>query len=129
MFIRDITDTSKGKDKPQRCKRLCDWQKRKAWEIDSGDKVKSALPKPAEAFLHSLRPGDWVLIKDIRWNHWKQRRFAGPFQVLLTTPATALILEPYDNVTCVHTSKLGHAKRGQLSKSPHLKCTPNTALK
>ena len=39
MFIRGITDTSEGKDKPQRCERLCDWQKWKAWEIDSDSQV------------------------------------------------------------------------------------------
>uniref|UniRef100_A0A673ASP5 Uncharacterized protein n=1 Tax=Sphaeramia orbicularis TaxID=375764 RepID=A0A673ASP5_9TELE len=47
--------------------------------------VRSALPVPAEGPLHSLQPGDWILVRDFRQKHWKQRRRRGPFQVLLTT--------------------------------------------
>lgn len=32
--------------------------------------------------LHSFQPGDWVVIKELRW---KQKKWTGPFQVLLTT--------------------------------------------
>lgn len=41
--------------------------------------VKDALPSPATAVQHHLKPGDWVLIKDHRQKHWKQRRYIGPF--------------------------------------------------
>ena len=47
--------------------------------------VKVALPSPATGVQHHLKPGDWVLIKDHRRKHWKQRRYIGPFQVLLTS--------------------------------------------
>uniref|UniRef100_A0A673AQG3 Uncharacterized protein n=1 Tax=Sphaeramia orbicularis TaxID=375764 RepID=A0A673AQG3_9TELE len=43
--------------------------------------VRSALPVPAEGPLHSLQPGDWILVRDFRQKHWKQRRRRGPFQV------------------------------------------------
>uniref|UniRef100_A0AAQ4RQ79 ribonuclease H n=1 Tax=Gasterosteus aculeatus aculeatus TaxID=481459 RepID=A0AAQ4RQ79_GASAC len=67
--------------------------------------VKAALPSPATAVQHHLKPGDWVLIKDHRRKHWKQRRYTGPFQVLLTTE-TAVKVE--GKATWVHAS---HCKR------------------
>ncbi|XP_056266292.1 uncharacterized protein LOC130190746 isoform X2 [Pseudoliparis swirei] len=67
--------------------------------------VKAALPSPATAIQHHLKPGDWVLIKDHRRKHWKQRRYTGPFQVLLTTE-TAVKVE--GKATWVHAS---HCKR------------------
>ncbi|KAL7828166.1 hypothetical protein AOLI_G00313180 [Acnodon oligacanthus] len=47
--------------------------------------VKAALPTPAEGFVHSIKPGDWVLVKDLRRKRWNQARWTGPHQVLLTT--------------------------------------------
>ncbi|XP_035515190.1 uncharacterized protein LOC118326328, partial [Morone saxatilis] len=47
--------------------------------------VKAVLPTPADTPQHNFKPGDWVVIKDFRRKHWKQRRFQGPFQVLLIT--------------------------------------------
>ncbi|KAG1933982.1 transmembrane protein 161B [Pimephales promelas] len=52
---------------------------------DISRQVKAAAPVPAETALHSIRPGDFVLIKDLRRKHWKAKRWQGPFQVLLTT--------------------------------------------
>ncbi|KAK2920516.1 hypothetical protein Q8A73_000001, partial [Channa argus] len=54
--------------------------------------VKAALSTPADTTLHDLKPGDWVLIKDHRRKHWRQRRFTGPHQVLLTS-STAVKVE------------------------------------
>ncbi|XP_040911987.1 uncharacterized protein LOC121193645 isoform X1 [Toxotes jaculatrix] len=67
--------------------------------------VKSALPSAATAVLHNLQPGDWVLIKDHRRRHWKQRPFQGPFQVLLTTETAVKVVE---KAAWVHAS---HCKR------------------
>lgn len=67
--------------------------------------VKAALPSPASAVQHRLKPGDWVLIKDHRRKHWKQRRYTGPFQILLITE-TAVKVE--GKATWIHTS---HCKR------------------
>lgn len=47
--------------------------------------VKAVLPSPADHFLHPFKPGDWVLIKDLRRRYWKEARWRGPFQVLLAT--------------------------------------------
>ena len=47
--------------------------------------VKDALPTPASGPLHDLKPGNWVVVKDLRWESWRHRRWTGPYQILLTT--------------------------------------------
>ncbi len=47
--------------------------------------VKAAQGKVAETFLHEVRPGDFVVIRDHRRKSWKSKRWLGPFQVLLVT--------------------------------------------
>ncbi|XP_046904773.1 uncharacterized protein LOC124486931 isoform X2 [Hypomesus transpacificus] len=47
--------------------------------------VKDALPQPAEGTLHNLKPGDWIVVKDLRRKNWRSKRWLGPFQILLTT--------------------------------------------
>ncbi len=63
--------------------------------------VKEALPKPAEGVLHDIRPGDFVVTRDLRRKHWKSKRWNGPFQVLLITH-TAVKVAP--RATWVHAS-------------------------
>ena len=75
-------------------------------------KVKAALPDPTAGQLHDLEPGDWVVVKDLRRQHWYQPRWLGPFQVLLITP-TAVKVTGRD--TWVHAS---HCRRfGQRSST------------
>ncbi|XP_052437689.1 uncharacterized protein LOC127977053 [Carassius gibelio] len=47
--------------------------------------VKAAQEKVAETPLHNLKPGDFVVVRDLRRKSWKAKRWLGPFQVLLTT--------------------------------------------
>jgi len=35
--------------------------------------VKAALTPPAGTPLHSLKPGDWVVVKELRKKHWKSK--------------------------------------------------------
>ncbi len=42
--------------------------------------VKAAQGKVAERFLHEVRPGDFVVIRDHRRKSWKSKRWLGPFQ-------------------------------------------------
>ncbi|XP_061776298.1 uncharacterized protein LOC133568410 isoform X2 [Nerophis ophidion] len=51
--------------------------------------------------LYTIVPGDFVLIKNFRRKSWKQRRWLGPFQVLLVTH-TAVKVE--ERPTWVHAS-------------------------
>ncbi|KAL7389031.1 hypothetical protein ABVT39_025101 [Epinephelus coioides] len=46
--------------------------------------MKSALPPPSSTSLHDFQHGDWVVIKDLRRQHWHSKRWRGPFQVFLT---------------------------------------------
>ncbi|KAI3376441.1 hypothetical protein L3Q82_016897 [Scortum barcoo] len=41
--------------------------------------VAAALPPPASKPLHSLHPGDFVVVKDFRRKHWQAKRWHGPF--------------------------------------------------
>ncbi|XP_041856080.1 uncharacterized protein LOC121649364 isoform X3 [Melanotaenia boesemani] len=36
--------------------------------------VKEALPRPASDLLHSLVPGDWILVRETRRKHWRSKR-------------------------------------------------------
>ncbi|XP_052408626.1 uncharacterized protein LOC127953420 [Carassius gibelio] len=47
--------------------------------------VKAAQEKVAEIPLHNLKPGDFVMVRDLRRKSRKAKRWLGPFQVLLTT--------------------------------------------
>ncbi|KAL1280066.1 hypothetical protein QQF64_014666 [Cirrhinus molitorella] len=63
--------------------------------------VKDALPKPAEGVLHDIRPGDFVVTKDLQRKHWKCKRWNGPFQVLLITHTAVKVAE---RTTWIHAS-------------------------
>ncbi|KAF7641762.1 hypothetical protein LDENG_00272810 [Lucifuga dentata] len=64
--------------------------------------VKAAFPVPKEGYLHDLKPGDWVVIRDYRRKSWHSPRWLGPFQILLTTE-TAVKTE--GRATWVHASE------------------------
>ncbi|XP_062255780.1 protein NYNRIN-like [Platichthys flesus] len=67
--------------------------------------VKDALPTPATGPLHDLKPGDWVVVKDLRRKSWRHRRWTGPYQILLTTHTAVKVAE---RTTWIHAS---HCKR------------------
>ncbi|XP_049329723.1 protein NYNRIN-like [Astyanax mexicanus] len=60
--------------------------------LSASRQVKAVLPQPADQPFHNHKPGDWVLIKDLRRRRWNQQRWTGPHLVLLTTH-TALKIE------------------------------------
>ncbi|XP_073781612.1 retrovirus-related Pol polyprotein isoform X3 [Danio rerio] len=74
------------------------------WKCAEG-KVKAAQGKAAERPLHSLRPGDFVVIRDLRRKSWRAKRWLGPFQVLLTTETAVKVAE---RATWVHA---GHCRK------------------
>ncbi|XP_047223849.1 uncharacterized protein LOC124869772 isoform X2 [Girardinichthys multiradiatus] len=39
--------------------------------------VKAALPPVADRLLHQFQPGQWVLIRDTRRRHWRDKRWRG----------------------------------------------------
>ncbi len=55
--------------------------------------VKAAQGKVAERFLHEVRPGDFVVIRDHRRKSWKSKRWLEPFQVLLVTHTAVKVAE------------------------------------
>ncbi|XP_051947983.1 uncharacterized protein LOC127619214 [Xyrauchen texanus] len=57
------------------------------------EQVKAAQRKVAETFLHKIRPGDFVVIRDLRRKSWKAKRWLGPFQVLLMTHTAVKVAE------------------------------------
>ncbi len=67
--------------------------------------VKAAQGKVAERFLHEVRPGDFVVIRDHRRKSWKSKRWLGPFQVLLVTHTAVKVAE---RATWVH---INHCRR------------------
>ncbi len=67
--------------------------------------VKAAQGKVAERFLHEVRPGDFVVIRDHRRKSCKSKRWLGPFQVLLVTHTAVKVAE---RATWVH---INHCRR------------------
>ncbi|TWW66943.1 hypothetical protein D4764_20G0009750 [Takifugu flavidus] len=79
---------------------------------DIRGQVKAALPTPAEEQLHNLKPGDYVVLKDFRRTRWNQKRWQGPFQILLVTQTAVKVAE---RATWIHAS---HCKRVPEPKEP-----------
>ncbi|XP_027142002.1 protein NYNRIN-like [Larimichthys crocea] len=77
----------------------------KCCEETVSQQVKAALPQQATGPLHSIQPGDWVVIKNLRRKHWRSERWQGPFQVLLTTHTAVKVAE---RATWIHAH---HCKR------------------
>ncbi|TWW59191.1 hypothetical protein D4764_06G0007210 [Takifugu flavidus] len=75
-------------------------------------RVKAALPSPADQQLHPLHPGDYVVIKDFRRTRWNQKRWQGPFQILLVTQTAVKVAE---RATWIHAS---HCKKVPEPKEP-----------
>lgn len=67
--------------------------------------VLSSIPEPPEDSTHTLKPGEWVLVKKHVRKHCLEPRYEGPFQVILVTP-TSVKLE--GRPTWIHAS---HCKR------------------
>ncbi len=66
--------------------------------------VKAAQGKVAERFLHEVRPGDFVVIRDHRRKSWKSKGWLGPFQVQLVTHTAVKVAE---RATWVHVDHKG----------------------
>lgn len=64
-------------------------------------KVKATLPAPLQGSLHSLQPGDWVVVKDRKRHHWRKPHWTGPFLVLLVTNSAVKVAE---SATWIHAS-------------------------
>ena len=87
---------------------------------DIRKQVIAALPRSAEGPLHSIGPGDYVVIKDHRRKSWRSKRWLGPFLVLLVTHTAIKVAE---RATWVHAS---HCKKvpapddqAVIDNSPH----------
>ncbi|XP_024153915.1 EF-hand domain-containing protein D1 isoform X1 [Oryzias melastigma] len=72
---------------------------------DIRSQVAVALPRPADGQLHSLSPGDFVLVKSFRRHRWNHQRWVGPYQILLTTQTAVKVAE---RATWIHAS---HCRR------------------
>ncbi|XP_075888301.1 uncharacterized protein LOC142892193 isoform X2 [Nelusetta ayraudi] len=76
--------------------------------------VSAALPQAATGPLHCLKPGDYVLVKDLRRKSWKANRWLGPFQVLLVTQTAIKVAE---RATWIHASHCKRVSTGELTKA------------
>lgn len=88
--------------------------------------VKDALPVPAKEPLHNIKPGDYVVVKDLRRKHWKSKRWNGPFKVLLMTHMAVKIAERATWIHASHCRKVPtptddtYGQTAKLSTLPHL---------
>ncbi|KAG1946474.1 hypothetical protein F2P79_013370, partial [Pimephales promelas] len=76
-------------------------------------KKKAAVPEVADGPLHSIRPGDFVVIKDFRRKHWRQKRWQGPYQVLLVTHTAVKVAEKVPWIHGTHCRKSAGAINGR----------------
>lgn len=78
----------------------------------SPKQVKSALPHPVEEPLHNIKPGDYVVVKNLRRKSWKTKGREGPFQVLLTTHTAVKVAERATWVHAAHCRRVGPGLQG-----------------
>ncbi|KAG1926788.1 hypothetical protein F2P79_024649 [Pimephales promelas] len=79
--------------------------------------VKAAVPEVADGPLHSIRPGDFVVIKDFRRKHWRQKRWQGPYQVLLVTHTAVKVAETVPWIHGTHCRKVPEPLTGEPSRT------------
>ncbi|XP_026105742.1 uncharacterized protein LOC113077643 [Carassius auratus] len=76
------------------------------------NKVKAAQGKVAETPLHELKPGDFVVVRDLRRKSWKAKRWLGPFQVLLTTHMAVKVAERETWIQASHCREVQQKRSG-----------------
>lgn len=81
--------------------------------VDVRRQVSAALPQAATGPLHCLKPGDYVLVKDLRRKNWRASRWLGPFQVLLVTQTVKVA----ERATWIHVSHCKRVVAGELTRA------------
>ncbi|XP_039979222.1 uncharacterized protein LOC120787590 [Xiphias gladius] len=102
----------RGEGRPPEWRFVQDLKAVNAAVYQRAPEVKAVLPSPAAAAQHHLKPGDWVLIKDHRRKHWKQRRYIGPFQVLLVTETAVKVDGRAPWIHASHCKRILEVQRG-----------------
>ncbi len=77
--------------------------------------VKAAQGKVAERFLHEVRPGDFVVIRDHRRKSWKSKRWLEPFQVLLVTHTAVKVARGLRGFTLTMKEGAAHCGGGAIA--------------
>ena len=54
-------------------------------------RLQAVFPDSKTGYLHDIQPGDWVVVRNFRKAKWSDRRWLGPYMVVLST-TTALLL-------------------------------------
>lgn len=80
--------------------------------------VKAAQGKVAETFLHKIRPGDYVVIRDLRRKNWRAKRWRGPYQVLLITHTAVKVGERAMWVHANHCRRVPPISEEQQEEEP-----------
>lgn len=82
--------------------------------------VKAALSrsKVAETFLHKIRPGDFVVVRDFRRKSWRAKRWLGPFQVLLITHTAVKVAQRATWIHASHCRKVPPISEEQQEEEP-----------
>ncbi|XP_058508016.1 protein NYNRIN-like [Solea solea] len=88
---------------------------------DIKKQVIAALPVPASGPLHQLEPGDFVVVKDFRRKSWRNRRWQGPFQILLTTHTAVKVAERATWIHASHCRKVPAPPAGSTEKNYKLR--------
>lgn len=63
------------------------------------------LPNLAGVAHHNLKPGDVIVVKDLRRKSWKDPWWKGPYQVLLTTSSVVKVAERDKWIQASHCRK------------------------
>jgi len=80
---------------------------------DTSRQVKATVPEVADGPLHSIHPGDFVVIKDFKRKHWRQKRWQGPYQVLLVIHTAVKVGEKVPWIHGTHCQKVPEPLTGE----------------
>ena len=105
-FKLPLTDSIESADREESENTLAEWMVKlfNSQEVIRTNKLPVDISLPPQ--VSPLKPGDLILVKELKRKNWHAPRWSGPFRVLLTTPRAVKIQERDTWIHLAHCKKI-----------------------